>query len=182
MARKVPTWAIHTNIGRDPFEMAQALRVEEMNDRFLAHSNLADLAATATATGAPNQCPDIVELGSEADVNDEFSHDVGPNAQLSAAKQIREARDYGNLRPAQYIVENNVLVGPKTRNVFEQEAVAMGVFCWKCGDSQPDDKHVRLERHRILETIGYSRPNHLTVDDCCCTCGAELGLREKSIA
>ncbi len=181
MARRVPTWAIHTNIGRDPREMARALHMEEMADRFEAQSRIVDLRATATLTGAPNQCPEIVEAGSEADVNDEFSQSVGPDARSSAAKQIREARDYGNLRPAQYLTRNGVLLGPKTRNVFEQEAVAMGLFCWKCGDSQPEDKHIREERHRILATTGYSR-NGNSVDECCCTCGAVLGLREKSIA
>jgi len=188
MARKHPSWAIHTNIGRNPLEMAILAEQERMSAAFDADAQLAEQRALVGATGAPDQCPRVVEAGSQEDVENEFGFSnpgwTEADQRLNEKKQLREALAYGNIRPAQILTVNGVLAGPKMRNETELGAIAIGLACWRCGDAQPQERHIREERHvRLRDTFpNYSIPSHLTIDDCCCTCGAELGLRETRVA
>lgn len=165
----------------DPAKKAAQERDERIAAQFAASEARADKAAGLSGDGRTDTSPDIVDRGSEADVNDEFTFDDSDyDSQRAASKRIRAARAYGNLQPAQYLVKDDVLIGPKVRDKYELEAVATGVFCWKCCDSQPEDEHIREEKLKRLELYAhYVRPTDKRSDELCCTCGAILGLRQK---
>lgn len=161
--------------------LAEEAERRRMSYEFDLAEERADRKAQLDAKGASGSSVAVVVRGSEEDVNDEFSYDDSEyseeNMRQAAAKRIRAAREYGHLQPAAILVdENGVMVGPKTRDKYELEAVAQGVFCWRCSDSQPDHMPDAVKESR-LRTIGWSLPAGKTLKDCCATCGAILGLK-----
>lgn len=160
----------------DPIQRLVLAERDKHSARLHEAEQKAASAAALRDYGAPDVCPEVVEVGSEEDVEDQFSFEDGdPEANI---RRIRQARQYGNLRPAQYLTHRNELMGPKMRNEEELEVVAIGMFCWRCGDSQPEEEHIVKERQRRLEPIGFRLPEGLKPKDCCATCGAILGLKQ----
>lgn len=164
-----------TNAGMDMAALAAEQEKRRISAEFDAAHEVAEKKAMIQATGAPNQNIDIVEQGSEADLLDQFSYDRLDEA--LELKRIREARAYGNLRPAQYLTDGDKYLGPKMRNQNELNAVAQGIFCWNCGDSQPEDEHILKERfEKLRRFMGYELPPDKTERDCCATCGRILKI------
>lgn len=171
---------MYTNAGMDMERIRREAEAYKHSAIFDANEQLATAAARMTEHGAPNQCPDIVVAGSEEDLRDEFSfEDLGPDA---AFARVRQARAYGNLRPAQILVDEDYqLLGPKARNEIELGAIAQGVFCWRCGDARLEDPAQRKDAHERLKQVfpNYEIPPGESVDTCCGTCGAILGLKQE---
>lgn len=170
----------------DPVAKAAQEREERIAAQFAESEQAADAKASLSSDGRTNQSPDVVPRGSEADVKDEFTYDdshwTESDKKKAAEKRIRAARDYGNLQFAQYLTQDDKLLGGKTRDKYEHEAVAIGVFCWKCGDAKLDDPPARRQRYAekfVYAFPDYTMPIGLSHDDICLTCGAILGLRQE---
>jgi hypothetical protein len=162
----------------DPIQRLVLAQREQASARLAEAEAKATSAAALRDHGAPDVCPEVVEAGSEEDLEDQFSFEDGDEAKNIS--RIRQARAYGNLRPAQYLVKDNRLLGPKMRNEDELAVVAEGVVCWRCQDFQPEDKHVIVERQRRLaECAGFVLPPDKKPEECCATCGAILGLKQE---
>lgn len=173
-----------TNAGMDMKALAREAEQRRMSAEFDAAEAAADAKAQLDAAGRSDQNVSVVVKGSEEDVLDQFSFvddEWDESAMRQAAeRRLREAKAYGNLQPVGILVdEDGVMQGPKLRDRYEEDAVAKGEFCWRCGDARndsmpPDEKEARLKM------IGWSAPAGITVSDCCATCGAVLGLQQKA--
>ncbi len=171
-----------TNAGMDLVKhqmIEEKLHQEHIFDE--SHDKAEKAELRVVDTGRPDSCPEVIYVGSDADLKDQFTF-VDDGNEASRVKDQRQR--FGNLRPANYLVdpETNELVGPKMRNADEQLMVIRGEACWRCTDFQPLDAHVIAEKHARLREVfpHYSIPTGLTEKDCCCTCGAILGLKERT--
>lgn len=92
------------------------------------------------------------------------------------ARQLRESRSRGVHMPIAFLQHEDGSV----ERVYETDDLDMEPFrngecCVRCHNWQPEDEHIRREKHRRLSDMtGYQIPVGLKPRDCCCYCGALL--------
>lgn len=170
-----------TNAGIDKAAVERRLAEDKASHEFDAAEKQAHDAAVLNSRGSTWAAPEVVTPDSQALIGGEFSQSMSAfDHEKRRLDQIREARAYGNLRPAQIVEHAD---GSTPTNVFRDEletgAVVKGEFCWKCTDAvsttpaEQQRRHAKLKQHMPA----YQIPPGLTEMDCCGTCGAILKVK-----
>lgn len=144
------------------------------NDEYLADRERRALSG--------NETPEIIGPG-DLDQVTQFSWDFSPGWKERKRKQIREKLNAGKALMPKVFVDHPTHLEPVYDTEIDLEPFAMGLACIRCRNPQPKDSAERKDKHRALARLtGYSVPEGLTVNDCCCYCGAILGHRSTVVA
>ncbi len=130
-------------------------------------------ATLAGALGVTDQSPEVIEAGEDPT---QFSFENRMGQSDIDAQRIREARQYGYLKPDVFI-KHETHLERTFANTHALHALNAGLFCVRCHQAQPDtmEEAKRLHREKVGSLPGnYTIPDGLTPMDACCYCGAIL--------
>ncbi len=127
----------------------------------------------ATDTGRP----ECIAPG-DLDHVSQMTWDYSQGWEERAYKTVREQLNHGYLKPGQFI-DHGTHLESNYQSEIHMEPLQNGDACVRCHNSQTSFSYEdRKRRIKVLEDIGYVRPQGIDIRDLCAVCGSRLDTQK----